>query len=62
MRKCLEGLDYFVAEDGKAFEVLGNYLDKMDLTDERRASLHKDLLDAKRYIKSDFKVGMIIIL
>ncbi|CAC5379926.1 unnamed protein product [Mytilus coruscus] len=56
VRKCIEGLDYYVAEGGRSFLDLENIIEKLEITDERKKEMISCLLSGKRYLKSDFKV------
>lgn len=47
VRKCVDGLDYCVAEGGRAF---------LDASNEKKKELRSKLLNAKRYIKSDYGI------
>ena len=63
VRKSLQGLDYVSAEGAKAFEELADVMEKLgDSPHVRGLSWAKDqsekLKMAKRYVKSDFKVGL----
>ncbi|XP_076106707.1 uncharacterized protein LOC143075235 [Mytilus galloprovincialis] len=56
VRKCVEGLDYYIAEGGKAFQDLETIIEKLCIFSEKKKELKSKLLNGKRYIKSDFKV------
>ena len=56
VRKSVEGLDYYVAEGGRAFQNLESIIDLFDISDQNRKEMKCQLLDAKRYTKADFKV------
>lgn len=56
VRKCVEGLDYYIAEGGKAFQDLETIIEKLCISSEKKKELKSKLLNGKRYIKSDFKV------
>ncbi|XP_052097185.1 uncharacterized protein LOC127732151 [Mytilus californianus] len=56
VRKCIEGLDYYVAEGGRSFLDLENIIEKLEITDERKKEMISCLLSGKSYLKSDFKV------
>ncbi|CAC5367570.1 unnamed protein product [Mytilus coruscus] len=56
VRRCVEGLDYYVAEGGKAFQDLETIIEKLCASSEKKKELKSKLLNGKRYIKSDFKV------
>ena len=60
VRKCVEGLDYYVAEGSKAFQTLEAVIDKVDVPDVQKKTYKQQLLDAKRYIKTDFKVVVFV--
>ena len=56
VRKSIEGLDYYVAEGGRAFADIEEIVDQLTITEEENKAFKTELLDSKRYIKSDFKV------
>ena len=60
IRKCLQGLDYYVAEGGKAFDDLETVVDRLlavsAVSVAEAESLKKSLKDGKQYVKSEFKV------
>ncbi|XP_063435730.1 uncharacterized protein LOC134716650 [Mytilus trossulus] len=56
VRKCIEGLRYYVAEGGRSFLDLENIIEKLEITDERKKQMISCLLSGKSYLKSDFKV------
>ena len=60
IRKCLQGFDYYVAEDGKAFDDLQTVVDRLvavlAVPFPVAESLKESLKEGKQYIKSDFKV------
>ena len=60
VRKSLEGLDYFVAEGGRAFTEIDNLIDVLTdhglLSTALAKDFHSLVLSSKRYIKTDFKV------
>ena len=60
IRKCLQGLDYYVAEGGKAFDDLQTVVDRLvavlAVPFAVAESLKGSLKEGKQYIKSDFKV------
>ena len=58
VRKSIDGLDYFVAEGGRAFQELESVVNDLNLSDNSVKDMKASLLDAKRYLKSDFKVFM----
>ncbi|CAC5405952.1 unnamed protein product [Mytilus coruscus] len=55
VRRCVEGLDYYVAEGGKAFQDLETIIEKLCASSEKKKELKSKLLNGKRYLKSDFK-------
>lgn len=61
IRKCLQGLDYYVAEGGKAFDDLQEVVDRLLAISVVSAveadTLKKALKDGKQYVKSEFKVS-----
>ena len=56
VRKSIEGLDYFVAEAGRAFCTLEEVIKELDTADDKREQLKSLLLNVKQYLKSDYKV------
>ena len=59
VRKSLEGLDYFVAEGGRAFTDITNLVDVTThglLSETLRKQYQSLLLNSKRYVKTDLKV------
>ena len=57
VRKSLQGLDYFAADSGKAFDELIAMIPKLRSDDRLWISrLQKELKEAKQYIKADYKV------
>jgi hypothetical protein len=60
VRTSLEGLDYFVAEGGRAFVTLQEVIDQLVSRHVISPDSHKDyhalLLQAKQYLRTDFKV------
>ena len=57
VRKSLQGLDYFAADGGKAFDELIAMIPKLRSDDRLWISrLQKELKEAKQYIKADYKV------
>ena len=59
VRKSIEGLDYYVAEGGRAFEDLEGIVNQLNISDEENKALKTKLLNSKRYFKSDFKVTIV---
>ena len=63
IRKCLQGLDYYVAEGGKAFDDLETVVDRLlavsAVSVAEAESLKKSLKDGKQYVKSEFKVSSV---
>jgi hypothetical protein len=57
VRKSVEGLDNFIMEGSRAFQALDEMLE-----DFHESALKKKLLEAKRYLKTDFKVCIIRLL
>ncbi|VDI78120.1 Hypothetical predicted protein [Mytilus galloprovincialis] len=56
VRHSVEGLDYYVAEGGRAFRDIEEILEGFDCEDEDIKKMKADLLEVKRYLKSDYKV------
>ena len=54
VRKSMEGLDYYIAEGGRAFQELEEILG--DISDQETTELKQDLLGTKHYLKTDYKV------
>jgi hypothetical protein len=63
-RKSLQGLDYYHAEDAKAFDDLRKIVMQIEPVHGREWAIkcEKALQEGKQYIKSDFKVNYIIII
>lgn len=62
VRKCMQGLDNYLAEGTRAFDDLRVIVDKLSqagLTNEKVAQLQESLTEAKQYLKGDYKVGCI---
>ena len=69
IRKCLQGLDYYVAEreeereGGKVFDDLETVVDRLlavsAVSVAEAESLKKSLKDEKQYVKSEFKVSSV---
>ena len=63
IRKCLQGLDYYIAEGGKAFDDLETVVDRLlavsAVSVAEAGSLKKSLKDGKQYVKSEFKVSSV---
>jgi hypothetical protein len=63
VRKCLRGLDNFLAEGTKAFDELKAIVDKIprdQLSDKQATELKEALVDSKQYLKGDYNVRTII--
>lgn len=62
VRTSLEGLDYFVAEGGRAFVTLQNVLDKLFQYEVITLGTYKDyqalLFQSKQYLRTDFKIHL----
>ena len=56
VRQSLHGLDYIAADGGKAFDELISMLPKLSSDCTWLDRLQKALMEAKQYIKSDYKV------
>lgn len=60
IRKCLQGLDYYVADGGKAFDDLQEVVDRLltanAVTPSKAENMKTRLKDAKHYIKTEYKV------
>ncbi|XP_076112384.1 uncharacterized protein LOC143080426 [Mytilus galloprovincialis] len=60
VRKSLEGLDYFVAEGGRAFITFQDVLDKLLTYDAISPDDHKSFqalfLQSKQYLRTDYKI------
>ncbi|VDI31910.1 Hypothetical predicted protein [Mytilus galloprovincialis] len=60
VRKSLEGLDYFVAEGGRAITDIQLIIDELNnngsLTNQQAKNYNDILLQTKKYLKSDYKV------
>ena len=63
IRKCLQGLDYYVADGGKAFDDLQEVVDRLlkanALTPSKAENIKTRLKDAKHYIKTEYKVQVL---
>ena len=63
IQKCLQGLDYSVAEGGKAFDDLETVVDRLlavsAVSVAEAESFKKSLKDGKQYVKSEFKVSSV---
>ena len=56
----MQGIDFYVSEGSKAFSDLTEVVEDIDLTlDEKKRTLD-NLIAAKHYLKSDFKVNICI--
>ena len=60
VRKSLEGLDYFVAEGGRAISNIQKIIAELHtdkkISDEELKHYNDVLLHSKKYLKSDYKV------
>ncbi|XP_071180114.1 uncharacterized protein [Mytilus edulis] len=60
VRKSLEGLDYFVAEGGRAITDIQLIIDELNnngsLTNQQAKNYNDILLQTKKYLKSDYKI------
>ena len=59
VRKCMKGLDDFLAEGTKAFDVLKEVvgaLEKEGMDIQKAAEVKEALLESKQYLKGDYKV------
>ena len=56
IRHSVEGLDYYVSEGGRAFRDLEEILEQFHSENEDVRKMKTDLLEVKRYIKTDYKV------
>ncbi|XP_071150590.1 uncharacterized protein [Mytilus edulis] len=60
VRKAFEGIDYFIAEGGRAFQDICNVVQELcqvgALTDQRATDYADIVQECKRYLKTDFKV------
>lgn len=62
VRKCMQGLDNYLAEGTKAFDDLRVIVDKLSqtgMTNEKATQLKESLTEAKQYLKGDYKVECI---
>lgn len=62
VRKCMRGLDNYLAEGTKAFDDLRDIVDKLSkvgLKNEKATKLKETLSEAKQYLKGDYKVKVI---
>lgn len=56
VRQSMEGLDYYISEGSRAFTDLTETVEQLDLTlDEKKKTLD-NLVVAKHYLKTDYKV------
>ena len=63
VRKSLQGLDYFISEGGKAFDDLLKLVDNLidcGIQSKYAHDLQRALKSAKRYLKSDYKVSLLL--
>ncbi|KAK2551331.1 hypothetical protein P5673_027724, partial [Acropora cervicornis] len=59
VRKCMQGLDNYLAEGTRAFDdlrLIVNKLSQAGLTNEKVTKLQESLTEAKQYLKGDYKV------
>ena len=56
VRKSLEGLDYYVSEGVRAFQDLEGVVEELNVSANCIKRMKTSLLEAKQYMKSDFKV------
>jgi hypothetical protein len=54
--KCIEGLDYYIAEGGRSFQELEEIIQKLKIDDETKKSFTSRLVTGKRYLQSEYKV------
>ena len=62
VRKCMQGLDNYLAEGTKAFDDQRAIVDKLSqtgMTNEKATQLKESLTEAKQYLKGDYKVECI---
>lgn len=62
VRKCIQGLDNYLAEGTRVFDDLRVIVDKLSqasLTNEKAAQLQESLTEDKQYLKEDYKVECI---
>ena len=62
VRKCMQGLDNYLAEGTKAFDDLRAIVDMLlqtGMTNEKATQLKESLTEAKQYLKGDYKVECI---
>ena len=57
IRKSLEGLDYFLAEGGRAVDDLVAVVSSLNINDIEIKKYTELLLSSKRYLKTDYKVA-----
>ena len=60
VRKCMRGLDNYLAEGTRAFDDLRAVIDNLSQTsmmNEKATQLKESLTEAKQYLKGDYKVG-----
>ena len=60
-RQSMQGIDYYVSEGTKAFSDLTEVVEDIDLTLDEKKRILDNLIAAKHYLKSDFKVNIICI-
>ena len=63
-RKSLQGLDYYVADGGKAFDNLLSVIEGLELnglSKEESSEIKQKLREGKTYLKSEYRVIMILL-
>ena len=63
-RKSLQGLDYYVADGGKAFDNLLSVIEELELyglSKEESSEIKQALREGKTYLKSEYKVIIILL-
>lgn len=56
VRKSVEGVDYYVAEASEAFRDLETIVQEMPIPMTEQKQTLESLMQAKHYLKTDFKV------
>ena len=56
VRQSMEGLDYYVSEGSQAFADLKEIVEQLDVTLEEKTVIMNNLVKAKHYLKTDYKV------
>lgn len=56
MRRSVEGVDYYVAEASEAFRALEDMVREMQIPAYEQKEIVERLMQAKHYLKTDFKV------